>query len=319
MINSIYEEEIINQKIQEVLEGGEVLRIKDDRTFKLMFNNRYPDFLKWFMENLLERKIDSVIVVENNELSPINIYDKKKTVDCIVEVDKEVIIVELNNSNSGIDYTRNLLYTFHALLNKVGRSGKYKEMHGILVNMNWFTEDRSKYVNMPGVVEIHYPYPKIGYEKEKDIITVKNINLSFYSKMRYNGVKMKDFLWKLFTINKIEELHDIKENIQELSAYCKELERLSHDKEYCMMIWSEEIEKNLQEMKAYNIGYDEGEDKGIQQGIQEGIEKGIQEGIEKNRQEMVINMHNKNIPLETIGECANLSISEVEKIIENNK
>lgn len=56
---------------------------------------------------------------------------------------------------------------------------------------------------MPGVTEIKYPYPIIGKEHENSIITVKNVNLSFFDKMMYNGVKMKDFLWKLFTINKL--------------------------------------------------------------------------------------------------------------------
>ena len=114
--NKILEEEIVNQRMKEVLEGGEILKIKDDRTFKLIFNNNQPEFIKWFISNLLEREIDNVFVYENNELAPLSFYDKKKTVDFIVEIGDELIIVELNNSNSGIDYTRNLLYTFHALM-----------------------------------------------------------------------------------------------------------------------------------------------------------------------------------------------------------
>ena len=291
------EEEIYEQKRKDVLEGGEILKVKDDRTFKLMFNNGQEEFLKWFMSNLLERNVDRVYV-ENNELAPLNIYDKKKMVDCIVEIGNELIIVELNNNNSGIDYTRNLLYTFHALLNKVKKGGKYHEMHGYLVNLNLFTKD-NKYYDMQGLTEITYPYPKIGFENIKNIITIKNVNLSFYSNVRYNGIKMKDFLWKLFTIDKLDELHDVKENISELKRYCNEIERLSHDKEYVMEMWDEQIEKNLQEMALYGRGYDE--------------------GVEKAQKEMIINMYNDNVSIDVIAKYSNLTMEEVQEIIYKNK
>ena len=293
------EEEIFKQKLKDVLEGGEVLKIKDDRTFKLMFNSGHEEFLKWFMSNLLERNVDHVYV-ENNEIAPLNLYDKKKMVDLIVEVGNELIIVELNNNNSGVDYTRNLLYTFHALLNKVKRGGKYHEIHGYLINLNWFRKDH-KYYDMKGVTEIDYPYPKIGFESIKNIITIKNVNLSFYANVRYNGIKMQDFLWKLLTIDKLDELHDVARNINELKWYCSEIERLSNDMEYVMEIWDEKLEKNLQEMALYNRGYDEGVDKGILE----------------NKKEMVINLKKDNVPIEKISQYTNLTISEVQKIIDS--
>ena len=42
---------------------------------------------------------------------------------------------------------------------KLKRGGKYHEMHGYLINLNWVTKDH-KYYDMKGVTEINYPYPK---------------------------------------------------------------------------------------------------------------------------------------------------------------
>jgi len=52
--------------------------------------------------------------------------------------------------------------------------------------------------------------------------------------------------------------------------------------------------------------------------INEVREKSINEGIAQTKKEMVLNMHNKNITLDIIAECANLTIEEVKKIIEDN-
>ena len=283
---------------KKVLEGGDILKIKDNRTFHALFNNQDKKATLWFMSQILQKRMDEIkeiIKIENNELKPLNHYDKGKTVDFIVSVGDDVVIVEMNNNNSGRDYTRNLFYTFHALLNKVEVGNKYTKKHGILINLNWFTNDNEKLKNMPGVTEIKYPYPIIGKEHEDSIIIVKNVNLSFYDKMMYNGVKMKDFLWKLFTINKLEEIQDVGKNIKELSHYCKEIERLSMSKEYCMTIWNETLEDKLSGITFY------------------------EDGKKDKEREMIINFFNNGVSLDVIAKSVNLSLSEVQNIINSNK
>ena len=287
---------------KKVLEGGDILKIKDNRTFHALFNNQDKKATLWFMSQILQKRMDEIkeiIKIENNELKPLNHYDKGKTVDFIVSVGDDVVIVEMNNNNSGRDYTRNLFYTFHALLNKVEVGNKYTKKHGILINLNWFTNDNEKLKIIPGVTEIKYPYPIIGKEHEDSIITIKNVNLSFYDKMMYNGVKMKDFLWKLFTINKLEEIQDVGKNIKELSHYCQEIERLSMSKEYCMTIWNETLEDKLSGITFYEDGKKFGE---------------------KNKErEMIINFFNNGVSLDVIAKSVNLSLSEVQNIINSNK
>ena len=304
-IEKIQEEDIINLKMKAVLEGGEILKIKSDRTFKALFNGNDKLSMKWFVAQILEqdiKDIKDVILIENNELAPFNMYDRKKTVDFIVSVSDDIIILELNNNNLGKDYTRNLFYTFHALLNKIQSGEEYREIHGYLINLNWFTKKEKEYYNMEGVTVVRYPYPKLGKEDTENIITVKNINLSFYNKMEYNGVKMKDFLWKLFTIDKVDELHDVEENIKELTYYCRTLERLSKDKEFCMLVWDEKIEEKFRDRVAYN----------------DGVEAGIIEGKELSKKEIVVEFYKNGVSKEIISKSTGLSTDEIEKIIKEN-
>ena len=56
--------------------------------------------------------------------------------------------------------------------------------------------------------------------------------------------------------------------------------------------------------------------KGMDQ--EEYYQKGIQKGIIDTKQEMVINMYNDKVSLESITKYANLSLKEVEDIINNN-
>ena len=51
---------------------------------------------------------------------------------------------------------------------------------------------------------------------------------------------------------------------------------------------------------------------------QSGLEKGLEKSLEKQK-EIIINMFNNNLSLEMIANCTNLTVSEVEEIINNNK
>ena len=69
------------------------------------------------------------------------------------------------------------------------------------------------------------------------------------------------------------------------------------------MIWDDRLEENLRKHDDYNNGKYEG----------------IDIGIEQKQTEMIINMYNKKFDINTIAEISNLSIEEVNNIIENNK
>ncbi len=49
-----------------------------------------------------------------------------------------------------------------------------------------------------------------------------------------------------------------------------------------------------------------------------GIEQGLEKGIEKNKREMVIKMYNQNASIDFISKVSELSVEEINKIIEEN-
>ena len=297
-----------------VLEGGNILKIKDNRTFKILFSERQKKFVTWFIANILERPISDikdVITIKNNELTPLNSFDKGKTVDFLVELKNELIVIEMNNNNSGINYTRNLYYVFHTLLNKVMIGEDYKEISAYLINLNWFDDNFVIKNKLKPITTIKYPYPILGMEYEKSIVTVKNVNLSFYDKKVYNGIKMKGFLWKLMTIDNLEEIKDIKKNLPELANYCDELIYISQDKEHIMFVWDERMEKKFEK-----IPLEEAKKFGREEGRQEGFKEGKAIGVKESKKEFISNMLKKNLSIEQMAEYLNMNIQEIKDIID---
>ena len=118
----------------------------------------------------------------------------------------------------------------------------------------------------------------------------------------------------------------ISENDKYIQELREELERITADPELrekydyrekqlrdILSMVKAEREEGLEE------GYKTGLKKGREEGINQGIEQGIQQGIEEKNIEIVLNLHKKNMDIETISEIVNISKEEVEKIILENK
>lgn len=51
----------------------------------------------------------------------------------------------------------------------------------------------------------------------------------------------------------------------------------------------------------------------------EGLEEGREQGIEQNKKGMILSMFKDNVPLDKISKYANISVEEVEKIINTSE
>ena len=67
------------------------------------------------------------------------------------------------------------------------------------------------------------------------------------------------------------------------------------------------IEENVAKQTAYLLGE------------QSGIQQGIEQGSLETKKELVINMYNNNFSTQTIANCTNLTIPEVEEILKDIK
>ena len=64
-----------------------------------------------------------------------------------------------------------------------------------------------------------------------------------------------------------------------------------------------------------NAARREGHKSGVSEGIAEGRVLGHTEGSKQKEKEMVLNLYNSKIPIETIAKCANISRETVLKIV----
>ena len=111
----------------------------------------------------------------------------------------------------------------------------------------------------------------------------------------------------MLTIDNEDDLKKFIANEKLLKQYQKQLFDLSKDKDYKEIFMIETIEQNALYEQTYGVGY------------RRGIEEGIEEGIASNKKEMVINMYKDGMALELISKYSNLSLEEVNKIIEKVK
>lgn len=66
---------------------------------------------------------------------------------------------------------------------------------------------------------------------------------------------------------------------------------------------------------AETEGIKRGMEQGMKQGMKKGIEKGRKEGVQQGKIQMIKNMYDLGIPLETIAKASKLSLHEVEHIL----
>ena len=119
--------------------------------------------------------------------------------------------------------------------------------------------------------------------------------LDFYDKLSYHSIKKEDKLFKLFTIDNKTELNNLVKDEKLLSNYQKKLIDLSLDKNYWEDMMSEEREEFFKKQDAYLNGYDAGQ------------------------YELILKMHDNNMPLEEISKYTELTLEEVKLIIDANK
>lgn len=66
-----------------------------------------------------------------------------------------------------------------------------------------------------------------------------------------------------------------------------------------MVVFNDDIEKNVREEEIYTMGRTEG----------------LESGIAQNKREMIINMFKDKLPLKTIAKYANITVDEVKRTI----
>ena len=259
------------------LNPGELLPIKSDMLYHDLFNEHDMDIIKWIISQILKcnpKSIGDKIIVKNTRLTRISPKETGKYADLVIQYDKYIFVLELNNNYNG-NYLRNYLYANNILLNSYIKKDKSKEkskkvieyynsyIEVILVNLNWYRKRNDNYVVKENDTIVN--------DDGKVILKIVNVNLDKYVDKDYNEVMKYEKFYKLLTITKEEALEEIVKHEPLLTTYFERLKIFSREEEKYMYALNPALEQRLFDMSVY----------------QDGLEDGIEQGILQNQKEMV--------------------------------
>ena len=312
----------IKEKIYE-LKKGEKIPLMFDGCMKIMFgNNERLEPLTLLLSRILEipyEDLEGRIEVVSSTLPKKQLEEKKTERDIVVrlsstENQKIVIEVNIRPSNYSTIINRNLYYFSEVFTSGLKESETYNNIENtFLINLNTFYTDSIH----KKLFDYYYIMNEEGYiltEKQK----ILNINIAkcyrlWYTKseVKFKNAYEKDlfYLCAAMVTDKENEFKECLSKIDASRSIKEEMEEVS----------SNMSRKDELKLDYYNFMEDT---KRINDGILEEVEErgrkeGIQEGIQRSQKEMIINMYNKNISIDTIAECSNLSVEKVKEIIDN--
>jgi len=266
---------------------------KYDRVFKtVLCDEENPHLLQEFLSRVLKRKIEIVEFLKN-ELPVRNVSERVKTVDVLVKSDNEYIHIEVNIGTPKYLHIRNFIFFSTIYSMKTKRGDKY-DTDTKFIHLD-FTYTKTKDKNEEDYTE-YYMQSSNG-EKYVDNIEIIEYNMDRIMEYWYNEDKKK--------------VNEYKHLIM-LDLETKELEKLSEGDDFVEEVNKKVTELNKQETFQSAMTYEE------DQKLILNTEKHISfnEGVQERNIEIAKSMLKEKLPLETISKCTNLTIEEINKLID---
>ena len=287
--------------VDEIIKRDEI-DILNDICFKSLFRSveargMVSRFLSALTGISKERFLNAEYV--GGELTKKKLTERGKIADIIIKLDEEdeTCIVEMNKYDTGDIIEKNLSYAF-SVFNESTKKGIRKWPKVILINIDNFNRFNAD----EPIIELEMRDTKNKYNI--DIVKVYHIVLENFDNLNYNIDKEITKFVEFIKTSKFSDLERISKGDNDYMAGYRKVEDLSTDPEFIGYYDYEQAHQDDLEMAEYT-------------GLKKGIEQGTQLGIEQTKKELVINMKEKGLSLEMIADISNLSIEEVEKILNN--
>jgi len=310
-------------KKKENLKEGEIIPVFYDSAFKIMYaNEEHLEILTVLLSKVLN--VDYKTLEGNVSLLPLQSTNKtvdekkcEKDVRVSVKTDRDYnITIEVNirakKYQNIID--RNIYYMHKDSGHTLKEGMDYDDIpYTLLINFNNFFINHKRKL----AIEEFIYRDDCGFQlTKKDRIL--NINIDECYRLWYNHEyegKFKPYeedlvlLCAAMMVDNEEKFHEIISMVEmkpEIKVLMEGLvKQMSHDEE---LVTGYKTWKNEEERIQSSI---------IKEERRNSLNEGLAQGMAQKCKEMVLNMHNKNISLDIIAECANLTIEEVKEIIEN--
>ena len=292
------------------------LDLKNDVIFKTFFSKKGNEkFLKDFLENLLQIRIQDIHIMQDVSLERLSLEEKLGILDIQAILDNQTIIsIEMQLRNENNITRRNGFYAAKELSSEVRKKEKYSEFKPvIMINILGFSmTDYQEYVSKGiTVLQEHREY-------ELDTgITYYFIELPKFRKSKPNLEKGLN-QWLAFIDNEeggLVKMAQEKNKVIEEAA--KELEYLTGDEEVKRMAflhekWERDYESGIAD--AREEGRQAGLKKGKEEGMQAGLKKGKEEGKYQEKVSIAKKLKQEGLPLEQIAKITELAIEKIEQL-----
>lgn len=290
-------EEFLNPLVDIVFK---TLWLRADKDLRAYFNR----LLSWTL-----KKDFSGYTLGPNETGITEEGNIANKVDVLLEKDGEKVDIELNNGSKSIREAMNksMIYLSYYITTyyDTDKDNMYKYPIKVeQINFNNFHCSEGYQIE-----KLDYKFTDSTNKVSEEGIEYHHIYLPRMKEICYSGVKEND-IYKDFAMLLCKSY----EEMEELAGKDKGRRALIR---MLKMLGSEEGMIDAARREADNIllaRYD-AEEEGLEKGRAEGIEQGFVQGIEQTKREMIISMHEDNVPLEKISKYANISVDEVNKIL----
>lgn len=273
----------------------QLLKPKNDVVFQKLFNKDNPRITKAFVEALLDKKVDKIVINEDKELIGETLKDKTGILDLQLDIDdKEKVDVEVQLINRS-NFTERLLFYFSKLYIKdIDRGDDYTTAKRvILIAIIDYELELAKTIEKMETIwslrEKEYPKLMLTDLIEIHIIELEKVR-KIYEQDKYNAKAQ----WMLFLDDpNSKEVLEIMEKNEEIKEAVVEVHKMSEDEKMQRIAYLRQ-KAILDEKAIYKAG------------------------LEQRDKEIVQNMLSKNISVEQISELTGIDIEKVRLIANRN-
>ena len=268
-------------------------RVSKELTARLVSGILHEDF-KTILDNI-------TLVSEDIAFSALTV---DSNADMVLEDDKMYVDVEICYTKGSTRQIQTDSYCYQIYVRQLKSFKEYKTIKKVIQIL---IEDYDFFRQGEFIYDVVFMEKKLHLQ-EDNLLEKYHVNLAYLHKLGYNEVKDEDLFKLLYflTCDDRNKLKEVYEGDKFMSDVIKEASEIAED-DHIKLFFTEEEVRRLDGEIRYNDGF------------KDGVQEGIQQGIEQGKKEMILKMHNKKMPIETIAECSNLTIFETQNIIDNEK
>ncbi len=265
------------------------ISLAKDTVFKYLFKSKY--FRKWFEEIILDQTGINLLGYELID-GEHNTGSKNKDyrLDLLLEKGKELVVIEMNTSNSPSNLFKNYSYLFRIAGNRYDKQEKtYESKITRLIIINSYRS-----IEAPGIPILYFALQDKENSIKRDMIESYEIYLPKKGKREYNKIEKRLLL---FEAKSFEEMRKITQDSFDLEII-EELERLSMDDYFRYMYNEKEVNERLMNSR-------------YQEGIDIGKDIGEKNGSQLEKEKIAKKLLDRKMNLQEISQVTGLSIEKI--------